>query len=165
MASVSFGLNRFRGPGGPQQLCESLCRKYVSGNPNDGSSEQLATLFSLLPPDRQPVADISSLLAASSASRGQQAAFAARAGPAATSASAIVSRVSASMSAVGYDLPSILEEDPSCLLPTEILPQFDKVSNAYYVPGVKGKQGEMLLVFGTRGPFPISKVRENNSGG
>lgn len=77
----------------------------------------------------------------------------------ATSASAVVSRVSASMSAVGYDLSSILEESPSSLLPTELLPQFDKASKTFFVPGVKGRQGEMLLVFGTRGPFPISKVK------
>lgn len=157
VASVGFGLNRYQGPGGPQKLCESLSRKYASRNPHDGASGQLAMLFSLLPPDRQPVSAITSLLSAPGSSKMENS-LRSTSGTA-TSASAVVSRVSASMSAVGYDLSSILEESPSSLLPTELLPQFDKASKTFFVPGVKGRQGEMLLVFGTRGPFPISKER------
>lgn len=138
-------------------LCESLARKYSSGNRNDGSAGQLATLFSLLPPERQPVSAIKSLVAAATASAARSNVGAGDAD--ANSASAVFSRVSASMASVGFDLPSILEESPSSLLPSELLPQFDKVSKTFFVPGARGKQGEMQLAFGTRGPFPISKVR------
>lgn len=90
-------------------------------------------LFSLLPPERQPVSGIKSLLALSSerASR-----------------------------ALALDV-SVLEASPISLLPNELRPVYDQSVKAFVVPGFSSlaNGGENQLVFGTRGTFPISKVR------
>lgn len=135
MASVGFGLGKFRGPGGARDLAEALARKYTSGRRVNNSAGQLATLLSLLPPETQPLGTISYLLSRSAANLG--------------TASDIAS----------VDL-SILEESPTALLPDALRPTYDKKAKAFFVPGLSSleKRGEVLLAFGTRGPFPISKV-------
>lgn len=115
---------------------ESLSRKYVS----DGAPQQLAMLFSLLPPDVQPVPDIKSLL---SFPTGSASGFRA---------------VRSSAFDKDLDFKSIFGKSPSALLPEELRPRYDEGVGAFFVPGVP-RQAEMA--FGARGPFPTSKVRRD----
>lgn len=152
VASVGFGLHRFQGANGARELGEALSLKYASGNPNDGSAGQLAMLFSLLPPRLQPLSTINSLLERSP----YESTMTMKDGSIAPS----LLEKSLMPEGLGVDLSSILQESPTNLLPNELRPMYDKDAKAFFVPGVSSleKGGELLLVFGTRGPFPISKV-------
>lgn len=103
-------------------------------------------LFSLLPPNVQPVSVVKSLLAAPS------------------SDPSVFHGVKSSR-ADGLDLTSVLGESPSALMPDDFRPRYDEGMKAYFVPGMPRQvdENEAELVFGARGPFPISKVR--NTGG
>lgn len=136
-ASVGVGLIKFPGAAGAHQLAVSLEGKYASGQ-RDGSAQQLAVLFSLLPPEIQPVSLVKSLLAYPTVN------------------TSVLNGVKAEV----LDLPSILGESPSVLLPAEVRPRYDEVVKAFFIPGVSQqfKENGMELAFGARGPFPISKV-------
>lgn len=141
VASVGFGLHRFQGAEGARELCESLSSKYASGE-RDGAPQQLAMLFSLLPPDVQPVKAVKSLL---SFPTGKASGY----------------RAVRSSTAEGPDLASVLGESPTALLPEELRPRYDEGVGAFFVPGVprEASESETELAFGARGPFPISKER------
>lgn len=134
-----------------QELGEALSLKYVSGNRDDGSAGQLAVLFSLLPGGQQPLPLIKTLLRTSSGP------LTPRGGGTRAAATSIPG--TSGTGDAGLDL-SILQESPTALLPDELRPFFDKDAQAFFVPGLSSldKRGEALLAFGTRGPFPISKV-------
>ncbi|CAM9546268.1 unnamed protein product [Ectocarpus sp. 6 AP-2014] len=134
VAAVGLGLHEFQGSKGARELLESLSRKYDS----DGAPQQLAMLFSLLPPDVQPVPDIKSLL---SFPTGSASGFRA---------------VRSSAFDKDLDFKSIFGKNPSALLPEELRPRYDEGVGAFFVPGVP-RQAEMA--FGARGPFPTSKER------
>ncbi|CAM9556013.1 unnamed protein product [Ectocarpus sp. 13 AM-2016] len=134
VAAVGLGLHEFQGSKGARELLESLSRKYAS----DGAPQQLAMLFSLLPPDVQPVPGIKSLL---SFPTGGASGFRA---------------VRSSAFDKDVDLKSIFGKSPSALLPEELRPRYDEGVGAFFVPGVP-QQAEMA--FGARGPFPTSKER------
>ncbi|CAM9736748.1 unnamed protein product, partial [Ectocarpus fasciculatus] len=134
VAAVGLGLNKFQGSTGTRELLESLSRKY----PSDGAPQQLAMLFSLLPPDVQPVPDIKTLL---SFPTGSASGFRA---------------VASSAFDKDLDFKSIFGKSPSALLPEGLRPRYDEGMGAFFVPGVP-RQAE--LAFGARGPFPTSKER------
>ena len=138
---MGIGLDRFQGAEGARELCESLSSKYASGE-RDGSAQQLAMLFSLLPPGVQPVKAVKSLL---SFPTGKASGFG----------------VVRSDAAEGPDVASVLGESPTALLPEEIRPRYDEGVGAFFVPGVSrvSSESEADLAFCSRGPFPISKVR------
>lgn len=141
VASVGLGLNRFQGPNGTRELCESLSRKYASG-PRDGAAQQLAMLFSLLPPEVQPVRSVKSLLTFP------------------TGAASGFRAVKPTFGDGELDLESIFGESPSALLPEELRPRYDEAVGSFFVPGVPRQAGrsDIEMAFGSRGPFPISKV-------
>ncbi|CAB1103440.1 unnamed protein product [Ectocarpus sp. CCAP 1310/34] len=134
VAAVGLGLHEFQGSKGARELLESLSRKYVS----DGAPQQLAMLFSLLPPDIQPVPDIKSLLSFP------------------TEGASGFRAVRSSDFDKDLDFKSIFGKSPSALLPEELRPRYDEGVGAFFVPGVP-RQAEMA--FGARGPFPTSKER------
>lgn len=142
VASVGLGLDRFQGADGARELCESLSKKYASGQ-RDGAPQQIAVLFSLLPPEVQPVPTLKSLL---SFPTGSASGFRA---------------VKSAVVGQDLDLESIFGESPSALLPEELRPRYDEGAKAFFVPGVPrlASEREVELAFGARGPFPISKVR------
>lgn len=150
VASVGLGLHRFQGAKGACELCDSLSRKYASTD-REGSAEQLAMLFSFLPPEVQPVSAVKSLLALPTGRGGSTSALL-RGG---------LSASNAAEGAAGFDLSSVLREGPSALLPVNLRPQYDEAEKAFFVPGVtrQANEDEVALAFGARGPFPISKVR------
>lgn len=140
VASVGLGLHRFDGSRGARVLCESLSRKYATPD-HEGAAEQLAVLFTLLPPDVQPVAAVKSLLSIPVVRR------------------AIWSDAK-HPGTVSVDPSSVLGQGPTELLPAEFRPLYDERTKAFYVPGIPRKlDGDSAeLLFGSRGPFPISKV-------
>ncbi len=101
-------------------------------------------LFSLLPPEVQPVPTLKSLLSFPTGS-----------------ASGFRTVKSAVVVGQDLDLESIFGESPSALLPEELRPRYDEGAKAFFVPGVPrlASEREVELAFGARGPFPISKVR------
>lgn len=139
-ASVGLGLHRFRGPQGVRELCESLSKKYTLEQ-RDGATQQLAMLFSLLPPGVQPVSTVRSLLSF-------------------PMAGASMFRTVKSTPVDDVDLPSTLGESPSALLPKDLRPEYDEGLKAYFIPGIprQMEESDLALAFGGRGPFPISKV-------
>ncbi|CAM9928194.1 unnamed protein product, partial [Hapterophycus canaliculatus] len=147
VASVGLGLNRFQGPNGTRELCESLSRKYASGG-RDGAPQQLAMLFSLLPPEVQPVRSVKSLLSFP------------------TGAASGFRAVKATDGDGELDLESIFGESPSALLPEELRPRYDEAVGSFFVPGVPRQAGrsDVQTAFGSRGPFPISKERSLTAG-
>eukprot|EP00752_Nemacystus_decipiens_P006152 g5550.t1 len=141
VAAVGLGLHKYEGADGARALCESLSNKYASAR--DGSSQQLAMLFSLLPPEVQPVSVVKSLLYFPTGS-----------------ASGFRS-VKSAIAGKDLDLESIFGESPSALLPEELKPRYDEGVKAFFVPGVPrmASQSDVELAFGARGPFPTSKER------
>lgn len=144
VAAVGLGLHKFQGADGALELCESLSRKYASGG-RDGAPQQLAMLFSLLPPAVQPVSVIKSLL---SFPTGSASSFRA---------------VKTSFAGEKLDLGSIFGQSPSTLLPEELRPRYDEGEQAFFVPGVPRLASEVELAFGARAPFPVSKVKRHTS--
>lgn len=144
VAAVGLGLHKFEGADGARALCESLSDKYASER--GGAPQQLAMLFSLLPPEVQPVPVVKSLL---SFPTGSASGFRA---------------VKSTDGGKDLDLESIFGESPSALLPEELRPRFDDGVKAFYVPGVPrlASQSDVELAFGARGPFPTSKVRRRS---
>lgn len=141
MAAVGLGLHKFEGADGARALCETLSDKYASER--DGAPQQLAMLFSLLPPEVQPVPVVKSLLSFPTGS-----------------ASGFRS-VTSAIGGTDLDLESIFGESPSSLLPEELRPRYDEGAKAFFVPGVPrlASESDEELAFGARGPFPTSKVR------
>lgn len=137
---MGVGLHRFAGSRGAGILCESLSRKYATPD-HVGAAEQLAVLFTLLPPEVQPVATVKSLLS-----------------------TPVVRRAMWSDAehpgTVGVDPSSVLGQGPTELLPAEFRPRYDEKTKVFYVPGIPRKlDGDSAeLLFGSRGPFPTSKV-------
>lgn len=101
-------------------------------------------LFSLLPPEVQPVPVIKSLL---SFPTGSASGFRA---------------VKTSFAGEKLDIESIFGQSPSALLPEELRPRFDDGAEAFFVPGVPRLASEVELAFGARAPFPVSKVKRHN---
>lgn len=141
VAAVGLGLDKFQGAEGARELCESLSKKYASEP--EGAPQQLAMLFSLLPPEVQPVPVVKSLLVFPTGS-----------------ASGFRSVRSSAGGEEDLDLESIFGESPSALLPEELRPRFDEGAKAFFVPGVPrlASESDAELAFGARGPFPTSKV-------
>lgn len=138
VASVGLGLDKFQGADGARELCESLASKY--NGKRDGAPQQLAILFSLVPPEVQPVPVIKSLL---SFPTGSASGFRA---------------VKSSFAGEELDIVSIFGQSPSALLPEELRPRYDEGVKAFYVPGVPRLASEVDSAFGARAPFPVSKV-------
>ena len=141
VAAVGLGLHKFEGADGARVLCESLSNKYASER--DGAPQQLAMLFSLLPPEVQPVPVVQSLLSFP------------------TGSASSFRTVKSAVGGKDLDLESIFGESPSALLPEWLRPRYDEGVKAFYVPGVPrlASQSDVELAFGARGPFPTSKVR------
>lgn len=99
-------------------------------------------MFSLLPPEVQPVSVIKSLL---SFPTGSASGFRA---------------VKPAIGGEKLDLGSIFGQSPSALLPEELRPRYDEGVKAFFVPGVPRLASEVELAFGARGPFPVSKVKK-----
>ena len=146
---MGLGLDRFQGADGARELCESLSKRYSSAQQQrDGAPQQIAVLFSLLPPEVQPVPTLKSLLSFPTGSAsGSSGSRAVRPGVAA---------------AQDLDLQSIFGQSPSALLPEGLRPRYDEGVKAFFVPGVPrlASEREVELAFGARDPFPISKVSE-----
>ncbi|CAM9262726.1 unnamed protein product [Choristocarpus tenellus] len=140
-ASVGFGLDRFPGPQGIQDLCSSLTHQYMT-SPGDGSANQLAVLFSLLPPALQPVASVKALLARPSGTTGTSPVIATAAGM--------------------LDVGDTFRTDPTALLPDSVRPLYDPLIKAFSVPEISQylQQVEGVGAFGTRGMTPIYKERD-----
>lgn len=137
---MGLGLHRFDGSRGARILCQSLSTKYATPD-HEGAAEQLAVLFTLLPPDVQPVADVKSLLSIPAVRR-------------------VIWSGAEHPGTVSVDPSFVLGQGPTELLPAEFRPRYDERTKAFYVPGIPrqldGDSAELL--FGSRGPFPISKV-------
>ena len=142
VASVGLGLNRYEGSKGARLLCESLASKYATPE-HEGAAEQLAVLFTLLPPDVQPVAAVKSLLS-----------FPTARFPWSKSVS--------SAEAASPDASSLMEKSPTELLPAAFRPRYDEATKAFYVPGIPQNLdgNSMELMFGAQGPYPTSKARK-----
>lgn len=100
-------------------------------------------LFALLPSDLQPVAAVKSLLLSPAGS------------------AAPFRGVELPSGNDDLDVSAVLGESPNALLPKAVRPRYDESAKAFYIPGVQRQLDDngMGMAFGSRGPFPISKVR------
>ncbi|CAM9366497.1 unnamed protein product [Discosporangium mesarthrocarpum] len=159
VASVGFGLDRFPGPDGTRDLCSALSHTYM-GRSDNGSADQLAVLFSLLPPSVQPVSSIRALLTTAAGTRDSAAVAADGVGSTHFAAITAVNQQGRGKT-VEVDVDDLFRENPTALLPDSLRPLYNTQRKAFDVPEVTKylREVEGVGAFGPRGIVPIYKER------